>query len=139
MRVLIVDDEEQILRMLKQHLVLEGLDVTTETRPTKALELHQKNPFAVVVTDLSMPEMTGVQLTKLIKKSHPLTQVYIMSGYSTLLNLRDCIAEGATDFFLKPFKDLSEMVQAVREGLRRYERWSTILSVSGGSQTEEVA
>ncbi len=133
MRVLIVDDEKHILLMLKNHLTLDGMQVVTELSPQKALELHKKEPFPVVITDLCMPQMDGVRFTREIKKSHPMTQVYIMSGYSTLLNLQGCIAEGATDFFLKPFKNLDEMLKAIREGLRRYERWNSILRVSGSA------
>jgi DNA-binding NtrC family response regulator len=123
MKLLIVDDEEEILNMLRRNMEMEGYDVTTTTSPFKAVELMKQELFNLVLTDIKMPEMTGVELLREIKRINPLVNVIMMTGYSTMSNVVDCLGSGAMDYFVKPFADLNVIIQAVDQARDRIKRW----------------
>jgi response regulator RpfG family c-di-GMP phosphodiesterase len=82
-RILIVDDEEMVLSVLKEQLQPEGYHITTVNSPGQALELLQKENFAVLLTDHEMPGMTGIDLLNKVKESHPaITRLLLSSGLS---------------------------------------------------------
>jgi DNA-binding NtrC family response regulator len=123
MKLLIVDDEKEILNMLRRNMEMEGYDVTTTTSPFKAVELMKQELFNLVLTDIKMPEMTGVELLREIKRINPLVNVIMMTGYSTMSNVVDCLGSGAMDYFVKPFADLNVIIQAVDQARDRIKRW----------------
>ncbi len=100
--VLIVDDEPQITSKVCGVIEDLGHKVITTTKPTQAMELLDKHSFDLVITDLSMPEITGMQiLKKALEKDG--TQVIIMTAFATVANAVEAMKLGAIDYIEKPF------------------------------------
>ena len=129
MKLLIVDDEQEILNMLRRNLELEGYTVSVTTNPAEALEMMKKELYNLVITDVKMPGMSGVELLREVKRVNPLANVIIMTGYSTMSNVVECLGSGAVDYFVKPFKDLDMVITALEQARGRVERWREAMGV----------
>jgi len=130
MKILIIDDEEGIRQTLQGHFELDGLETVAMDNAVDALERHRKELFPVVLTDIQMPRMSGVEFIREVKRIHPTCQVYVMTGYASLSNMAECLGAGATDYFMKPFESIKQVVTEVRSGVTRYDRWMKDLKVS---------
>ncbi len=117
-RIAIVDDDAANLESLERVFRREGLDVVTATDGREALDRVRKERVDVVLTDLMMPGMTGVDLLKSIKAVAPQTDVILMTAYGTVEIAVEAMKEGAYDFVTKPFKRV-QIVRAVRRALER--------------------
>ncbi len=106
-RILVVDDEESLLAVLSQVLKKDGFDVTTAKSAEEALEVYQQDPFPLIITDIVMSGMTGIDLLESVKKSHPETQVIVMTSYASLDTAIMALRSGAYDYLFKPFEDLT--------------------------------
>lgn len=104
-RILIVDDEKDMLVLL-QRIISEETDheLVTITNPHKALELFKKNHFDLLITDLKMPKMDGIQLLEEVKKIRSNVSVIIMTAYATIETAVEAIQKGAYDYITKPFR-----------------------------------
>ncbi len=102
-RVLIVDDEQSICDVLSISLKKEGYVVSAETNPRKALERLKREPFDLILQDLKMPEMDGIDLLREIKKIREETVVIIMTAYTTWDRAVEAMRLGAYDYIKKPF------------------------------------
>ena len=131
MEILIVDDEEEILTMLKRYLEMEGYEVTTSPNPLEAVELMKKHLYNLVITDIRMPGMTGIELLKTLREINPLTNVYIITGYSNMSYVVECLARGAYDYFTKPFADMDGLLKSISEGKERIQRWKSAIKMGG--------
>ncbi len=105
--ILVVDDEPKMTSLLCGHLEDSGHQVTTTTSPSEALELIDKHSFDIVITDLSMPEISGMAvLEKALEKEG--TEVIMMTAYGTVETAVAAMKKGAADYLVKPFA-LEEM------------------------------
>ena len=104
-KILIVDDERDMLVLLKR-IISEETDheIVTETNPLRALELFKEHPFDLVITDLKMPKMDGINLLEEVKKSNPQSYVVILTAYATIESAVEAIQKGAYDYITKPFR-----------------------------------
>ena len=100
--ILLVDDEEIILNSIGTDLRQENYDVTLATSGEEAVTLLQDSRFDLVVTDLSMSGLDGIQVLKEAKKIHSLTGVIILTGYGDMTSAIDALRLGADDYVLKP-------------------------------------
>ncbi len=121
--ILIIDDEENILQTLGVMFKCDGIETVTETNPLRAIERFKKNNFDVVLTDIVMPEMRGVEVIRQVKEINPLCNVIIMTAFSTMTYVVECIEAGAVDYVTKPFVEMELLIGIVREARRRVERW----------------
>ncbi|MDM7916389.1 MAG: response regulator [Candidatus Eisenbacteria bacterium] len=128
MSVLIVDDQSEILTLLTERLSLDGIACTTARSAPEALALHRDEHFAVILTDIKMPGMSGVQLLRKVKQIHPTTIVFVMTGFPTLTGLVECLEAGAADYFLKPFPSLDLVSASIENAIERHERWRVELA-----------
>jgi len=103
MRILIVDDEEKICVLLKEFLSGRGHEVHYTLDSGRVGKLLEKRSFDVVITDLRMEPVDGMELLKFIKKEYPETYVIIMTAYGTVKNAVQAMKEGAFDYLVKPF------------------------------------
>ena len=109
--ILVVDDEPKIGHYLTKALNTKNYQVQAASRGSEALEILKKKSVDLVITDLKMPEMTGLDLLKKIKMESPPVGVIVMSGYGTIEEAVESIKFGAFDFITKPFtiKKISEL------------------------------
>ncbi len=122
-RILVVDDEQEILAALDTHLSLIGYEVKTCDDPEEAFNLISIEKFHIVLLDINMPSMTGIELLKKIKSIKPTVQVIMITAYSTLEKAIDCWEAGASDYILKPFADLDAIGSIVNLTSERIRRW----------------
>lgn len=130
MRLLIVDDEEEILNMLRRNFEFEGYEVTTTISPLEALELMRAELFNLVLTDIKMPEMSGVELLREIKRINPLANVVMMTAFSNMSNVVNCLGSGAVDYLVKPFGDLDQIIKVIDQARERIERWRSSMGLN---------
>ena len=125
--ILVVDDDENIRMVLRQSLEKEGYHVSTANSAEEALNTLQRSFFHVVITDIMMGEMNGVELLLQIKEINSLMQIYIMTSHGTLPHVIQCMQGGAYDFFEKPLK-IEDILISLGEAARRATRWSSLYS-----------
>ena len=101
-RILIVDDEEEFVQTLSERLVMRDYDVTTALSGEEAVENVTKYNYDVVILDVSMPGMSGVDALREIKKIKPLTEVIMLTGHATVETAIDGMKLGALDYLMKP-------------------------------------
>lgn len=121
-RVLVVDDESEVVDMILRHLEMEGYDAIGETDPQAALERIKKEDVKVVVTDIKMPGMSGVELLKEIKDVDGTIQVIMITGYVEMNLLVSSLSNGANDCIFKPL-DIDQLQGAVDNSIEKLERW----------------
>jgi DNA-binding NtrC family response regulator len=107
-RILVVDDEQIIRESLSFILTKEGYNVEDAANGKDALSKHDANPFDIIITDIEMPEMKGVDLLKQIRQRTPQTLVVIITAFGSVETAVLALREGAADYILKPvnFDDL---------------------------------
>ncbi len=125
--ILVVDDDENIRMVLRQSLEKEGYHVSTANSSEEALNTLQRSFFHVVITDIMMGEMNGVELLLQIKEMNSLMQIYVMTSHGTLPHVIQCMQGGAYDFFEKPLK-IEDILISLGEAARRATRWSSLYS-----------
>jgi DNA-binding NtrC family response regulator len=103
--ILVVDDEKDMLALLSRYITEEtDYQIKTENDPLNALEIFKKEPFDLVIMDLKMPKMGGLDLLRQIKKIRPDTSAIVMTAYATIETAVEAIQEGAYDYITKPFR-----------------------------------
>ena len=102
-KILIVDDEPSITALLDSFLGSQGHLCETATDGKAALERVSQNHFDVVITDILMPEMDGITLTRKLSKQFPNLFIMVMTGYYDENSMERAIAAGAHEFIKKPF------------------------------------
>ncbi len=115
--VLVVDDEEVLRRNLARYLRLNGFDVETCPSAEAALELLGSRPFGLVITDLRMPGMDGLQLIRYLQNHHPDVLSILMTAYASVESAVEALRSGASDYLLKPVSldELGRKVEALLE------------------------
>jgi response regulator RpfG family c-di-GMP phosphodiesterase len=117
-RVLVVDDEKFIRDLLADFLKLEGYFVRTAEDGAAALEEITNAPFDLVISDLKMPRMGGIELLDAVGRVAPSTLTIIMTGFGTVETALDAMKRGAFDYVLKPFK-VQDVVRVIQRGLEK--------------------
>lgn len=115
-KLLIVDDEKIAMKNLEHVMKKEGYDVTASQSGSNALTLLEKQPFDVVLTDLRMEKVDGMQILKRCRESHSDTEVILVTGYATLENAVEAMKHGAFYYLAKPYR-LEEVRKVVAEAL----------------------
>jgi response regulator RpfG family c-di-GMP phosphodiesterase len=117
-RVLVVDDEKFIRDIIADFLGMEGYIVRTAEDGSSAVSELERARYDMVISDLKMPRMGGLDLLKEVSKAHPDTLTVIMTGFGTVETAIDAMKRGAYDYILKPFK-VEEVVHIVQRGLEK--------------------
>ncbi|MCB9621118.1 MAG: response regulator [Sandaracinus sp.] len=117
-RILVVDDEQVIREILADFLSMEGFVVRTAADGSEALVELSRTHYDLVLTDLKMPKMGGLELLGAIQKHTPNVVTVIMTGFGTVETAIDAMKRGAYDYILKPFK-VEEVVHTIRRGLEK--------------------
>ncbi|MGD8991474.1 MAG: sigma-54 dependent transcriptional regulator [Desulfobacterales bacterium] len=101
--ILIVDDESEMRSALSHALTRSGFNVESAASGTDALVKIKKDPVRLVITDLKMPEMSGLELIGAIKKIKPVIAVIVITAFGSIHNAVEAMQAGAADYLLKPF------------------------------------
>lgn len=123
-KILIVEDDIAVRDAMAEFIIMTGFDCHVASNGEDALEILKKLPFQVVITDIMMPGMDGLELTDLIKKDYDI-DVIVMTGYSGQYSYEDAIGKGASDFVFKPLRFqelLLRLKRVLKERDLRHER-----------------
>jgi len=116
LRVLVVDDEITVANLIRDILLSEGYEVETVHNGEEALSLLQQDSFDLVITDILMPGLDGLELLKRAKSISPGTVFLVITGHGKLDYAIQALREGAAEFILKPFK-IADLKSAIKSSL----------------------
>ncbi|UCD84686.1 MAG: response regulator [Deltaproteobacteria bacterium] len=121
-RALVVDDEDIVCQSVQKILNKKNFETDTALSAKEALDKIEKKDYGVVITDLMMPKVTGMQLLETIKKEKPYISVIMITGYATIRTAVQAIKLGAFDYIPKPFtpEELSSVTLRAMERTRIY-------------------
>jgi len=104
-KILIVDDEPDMLKLLSMTIQRKApYQVTTTNNPVEALELVKGGGFDLIISDLKMPGLDGIELLDAVKRLNPDIPVILMTAYGTIESASEAMEKGGFDFITKPFR-----------------------------------
>ena len=115
-RVLVVDDAPETLEVVKRNLASQDFEVFTATDVPAAIRLLESTSIDLVITDLKMPKVSGMELVRHVKENLPDTEVVMITGYPSIEGAVEAVKKGAEEYLSKPFTD-DELIAAVRNAL----------------------
>jgi DNA-binding NtrC family response regulator len=137
-RVLVVDDDARTLKSLRRILEKEGHRVSTDSNPVHALERLETGAFDLLITDLKMPHLDGIELLDRVKAIAPEIEVIIISGYASLEGAVEATKKGAYHFLAKPFTPV-EIMAKINEALHLKKLRDQACAVEVRSQAEDIS
>jgi len=119
-KLLVVDDEAIVGKRLKPSLEKHGYEVETLGNGRSAIERIGKKDFDIIITDVRMDDVDGMQILEHVMAKSPRTKVIIITGYATVELAREALVKGAFDFIAKPFKpsDLRVIIEKAAKELK---------------------
>jgi DNA-binding NtrC family response regulator len=118
MRLLLVDDEERFLQTTKKLLAKKGYDALTAVSGAECLKTLEKELVHVVILDVKMPGMDGVETLRAIKQRFPLVEVIMLTGHATAESAVEGMKLGATDYLTKP-TDIEDLITKAEEAFNK--------------------
>ncbi|HOY65225.1 MAG TPA: response regulator, partial [bacterium] len=100
-RILVIDDEPTVCKSVSKILTPEGFDVDMETEPKEGLVKAVSGAYDLVITDIKMPGISGIDILRIVKEESPWTCVIVITGYSTVSSAVEAMKEGAFDYLVK--------------------------------------
>ena len=134
--ILAVDDEPDMLTLIK--MIIEGYSnhqVTTTSNPMEVAELLTKNRFDLIITDLKMPGMDGMELLELAKKHDNQVLVLMVTAFGSLASAEEAVTKGAFDYISKPFRK-EQLLIAIDKAMRWREMALQIKELQGKLEGE---
>jgi DNA-binding NtrC family response regulator len=116
--ILLVDDEEQFLKVLSKRLEGRGMKVDTSTSGEDALSRVKGKEFDAIILDLAMPGMSGIETLKRIRSENPDVQIIMLTGHGSVETGIEAMKAGAVDFLEKP-ADLNKIMEKISEAKRK--------------------
>jgi len=115
--ILILDDEPIVTKRLKPSLEKKGYEVEAFTESLGALKRIKEKNFNIVITDLKMEGVDGMQFLTEVKERSPKTEVIVITGFATMETAKESFKKGVFDFLSKPFKigEITEIIQKAEE------------------------
>ena len=117
-KILVIDDEKSILDLLSVVFTKEGYSVKTALSAFKAFELIEKEDFALIITDIKLPEKSGLDILKFVKEKRPEIPVVMITAFGTIKQTVEAFKMGALDYVVKPF-DIEELKIVVAKGMEK--------------------
>ena len=118
--VLLVDDEEAFVQALARRLTLRRFNVYTATRRERVFETLADNLIDIVLLDVKMPDLDGIEATQEIKAAYPLIEVILLTGHASMEASLEGLKKGAFDYLLKPV-NIDELVYKIEDAARKKE------------------
>ncbi len=117
-RILVVDDEDLIRTLLRRRLSAEGYDIEVAEDGAEAVARCEREFFNLILTDIKMPGLDGIQVLKRTKAAHEDSEVIIMTAYASTETAIEAVRAGAFDYIRKPFDHVDDVVHKVRLALQ---------------------
>ena len=117
-KILVIDDEKSILDLLSVVFEKEGYSVKTSLSATKAVELMGDEDFDIIISDIKMPKMSGMELLRYVRENRPDIPIVMITAYGTIKQAVEALKAGAMDYIVKPF-DVEELKIIVAQGLEK--------------------
>jgi DNA-binding NtrC family response regulator len=118
MRILVLDDEPIVLKRMGPALEKAGYVVEVFSRSSEASNRIQQTNFDIVITDLKMEGLDGMQFLSQVKECSPGTEVIVITGFATMNTAKESFQKGVFDFLAKPFK-LGEILETVKKAEKK--------------------
>ncbi len=118
-KLLVIDDDRLVLRAVSEALSRDGYEVVSIQDPVEALAVVKDTSFDVVVSDIKMPNLSGIDLLKAFKQAQPDIELVMMSGHGTIETAVECMKLGAYDYLAKPFERLDDFCLRVGRAVER--------------------
>lgn len=112
--ILVIDDDVGILRAFEKILTKENFLISTSSHPEEALALISAKKPQVVIVDMKMPGVSGIDLLRQIKKTYPKLPVVVMTAYSNIFTEKEVLKLGADYYFKKPF-EINTMLEKIKQ------------------------
>ena len=125
-KILLVDDDKNMTLLLCEILNELGHDVVAAHTAEEAMELIESEDFYIVISDLQLPGMSGIDLLRFIKGFNSLIQVFIMTAYSNKQRVIECLKAGATDYFEKPL-NTEDVIISIQAAIHRIHKWTRLV------------
>lgn len=135
-KIVVVDDEEIVLSLIQDALEDEDYHIRVANNGFTALEMIEDDPADLILTDIRMPQMDGIELISKVRQFKPETGVIFMTGYANLNSAKDAIKQGAFDYIMKPF-ELAEIRQAVDKAVKKIQEES--IAKNSGQQLAQLS
>ena len=133
-RILLVDDEESFIEALQKRLTARGFSVDASGSGEDAISKAERHTFDVVILDLAMPGMDGVETLKRLRKNDPDLQIILLTGHGSIEKAVEATKCGAMDFLQKPAK-LPDLLELIRDaGARR----AVLVEMRASEQVDDV-
>jgi DNA-binding NtrC family response regulator len=116
--ILVVDDAPHTVEVVRRNLAAQGYRVFTASGAPEALQIIGSRPIDLVITDLKMPKVSGLDLVRHIRENHPDAEVIMITGYPSIEGAVQAVKTGADEYLAKPFTD-EELLEAVRRALEK--------------------
>lgn len=117
-RILVVDDEPSICEFFEIFLSKEGFDVTTTTKSLAAYSMMKEDTYDVLVSDIRMPEMTGLELLEKTRSLSPVPLVILITAYASIESAISALKHGAYDYIIKPFQ-IDDILHVIRKAVEK--------------------
>ena len=117
-RILIIDDDENIRKVLQTILEDEGYYIETAETAKKGIEKSEESFFNLALIDIRLPDMEGIELLTKLRETKPKMRKIIVTGYPTLQNAVSAVNKGADGYVLKPF-DVEKILATIKEQLQK--------------------
>jgi len=121
MKMMLVDDEERFLSTTKKLLSKKGYDAFTAISGAEALEKLRTENIHVVILDVKMPGMDGIETLRAIKRRFPMIEVIMLTGHGTVESAVEGLKSGATDYLTKP-TDVNDLIAKAEEAFEKRQR-----------------
>ncbi|UCH22259.1 MAG: response regulator [Deltaproteobacteria bacterium] len=121
MKMLLVDDEERFLSTTRKLLARKGYDILTASSGIEALETLKHKTVHVVILDVKMPGLDGLDTLRAIKSNHPLVAVIMLTGHGTVESAVEGLKSGAIDFLTKP-TEIDDLIAKAEEAFAMRQR-----------------
>lgn len=132
-RVLVIDDEALMRKLVRKILIKEGYSVVTASGPPEALQKLDSTTFDIAITDLCMPEVDGFSFISQLQSRHPETSLIVMTGFGDAHTADQVRARGADEYITKPFNERE--IQVIVERIC----WRRMVAKRGPSAQATVA
>ena len=121
-RVLVVDDEKGIRELFCKVLGIAGYEVESAESGEEALAILEQEKFPLLLFDLNLPGIDGIELCKQARKLLPISIIFAITGYASLYHLHDCREAGFDDYFIKPLS-IKSLLEEVGLAAKKIDRW----------------